>query len=192
MTIDTGEIVETQTLVAVVENRPGVLNRITTLIRRRHFDLKTLSMGRSEAANRSRLTITVGGDIAYARRVAAQLEKLVEVLHVDPLDDRPAVRRDLALIKLTPEPDALSEINALCAVFRARVVDVSPGSVIIEVTGEGPKIERFRSLLEPFGVAEIARSECVAMCRGTFSNSTTQLHSATPTLEAASVDHPPL
>jgi acetolactate synthase-1/3 small subunit len=156
----------TQTLVALVENRPGVLARVVTLLRRRHFDLHTLSMGRSEVPGRSRLTLTIGGDPAYARRVADNLGKLVEVLRVEVLADRPAVRRDLALIKIGHGGDSLAQVQALCAAFRAHVVDVSPGSAILEITGDEAKIERFRSLLEPFGVAEMARSECVAMVRG--------------------------
>ena len=157
---------ETQTLVALVQDRPGVLNRITTLLRRRHLRLHTLSLGRSEMAGRCRLTVTVLGDEAYARRVGENLSKLVEVLDVILLSDRPSVRRDLALIKVEPERAALSEIQALCQIFGGRVVDVSPASVIVEIVGEEVAVERFRGLLDPFGVTEMVRSECVALSCG--------------------------
>lgn len=156
----------TQTIVAVVQNRHGVLDRITTVLRKRYFDVHSLSMGRSERPDRSRLTVTVGGDIEYARRVASNLAKIVEVIQVEPLADRPAVRRGLALVKVAPGGEALAEVNALCTAFRARVVDVSPASVIVEITGDESKIDRFLELLEPFGICEMARSECVALGRG--------------------------
>lgn len=155
-----------QTILALVENRAGILNRITGLLRRRHFDLLSLSMGRCEVENLCRLTLTVRGDALYARRVASNLAKLVEVVQVETLEERPAVRRDLALVKVMPKATELPEINALCGVFRAHIVDVSPESVIVEITGDETKIGRFCSMLRPYGVVELARSECVAMRRG--------------------------
>jgi acetolactate synthase-1/3 small subunit len=108
----------------------------------------------------------VRGDALYARRVASNLAKLVEVVQVETLEERPAVRRDLALVKVMPKATELPEINALCGVFRAHIVDVSPESVIVEITGDETKIGRFCSMLRPYGVVELARSECVAMRRG--------------------------
>lgn len=155
-----------QTLLALVEDRPAALDRVTGLLRRRQFRLTSLSIGRTQEPGINRLTLTLEGDFAHAERVARNLTKLVEVIHVEPLNGQPAVRRDLALIKIEPDNDALPRITALCEAFRARLIDVSPDSVIVEVTGDEEKIEQLRKLLEPFGIVEMARSECVAMGRG--------------------------
>ncbi len=157
---------ERQTLVALVETRVGILDRVAGLLRRRCFEVRSLSLGETVGAHLRRMTVTLVGDGTAARRACNHLAKLVDVVHVESLTDQPAVRRDLAMFKLAYGPTALGVITALCEPFRGRVVDVSPESVIVEVTGGPDKIDRFRDLLEPLGILEMVRSECVAMGRG--------------------------
>ncbi len=167
---------ETETVVALVEDRFGVLDRVVGMLRRRHFEVRSFSMGRSELAGCRRLTVTVAGPASVARRVADNLSKLVEVIRVEPLGPRPTVCRDLVLVKLTPAAEALPALNALCSVFGARVADLSTESAIVEMMGEPAEIQTFLDLLAPHGVLEVASSECVAMSRGRPSRSSLRLH----------------
>jgi acetolactate synthase-1/3 small subunit len=159
-------MMERQTLVALLENRVGTLDRVTGVLRRRRFEVRSLSVGETVGTQLRRMTLTLVGDGADARRAANHLAKLADVVHVELLTDQPAVQRDLAMFKLAYGPTTLGVINALCEPFRGRVLDVSPESVIVEVTGGPDKIDRFRDLLEPLGILEMVRSECVAMGRG--------------------------
>jgi len=153
-------------LSALVENKPGVLNRVVSLFRRRSFNIDSLTVGRTENPEFSRMTILIEGTEAEARKVELGLLKLPNVVQVEHLHDRPAVSRDLALIKVKVDSQTRPEVMQLCNIFRARVVDVALNSVIVEVTGPEEKIESFTELLRTIGIIEMVRTGIVAMGRG--------------------------
>ena len=128
------------TLIAYVEDVPGVLNRVASLFRRRNFNIESLTVGRTESAGVSRLTVVVDASEAGARIVEANLYKLVNVLRVDDLTHKPALTRELGLVKVRVTTETRSQVLELTEVFRARVVDVDEESVVIEVTGTPEKI----------------------------------------------------
>lgn len=154
------------TIIAKVENRPGVLNRVASLFRRRNFNIESLNVGRTENPDVSHMTIVMENHNQDTSRVEANLYKLVNVLDVQDVTNRPAVTRDLALIKVTAKPDKRSEIVNLANIFRAQIVDVAPDSVIVEITGTEEKIEGLVELLRPVGIIELVRTGRVAMLRG--------------------------
>ena len=131
-----------KTFVVHVENKPGVLTRVASLFRRRAFNIDSLTVGRTEKPEVSRMTITVEADPDQARRIEASLYKLVNVLLVEDITDEPAIMRDLAMIKVAAQHDQRSHVLQLVNVFRARVVDVAPESLTIEITGAEDKIDR--------------------------------------------------
>jgi len=155
------------TLIALVENKPGVLNRVASLFRRRNFNIESLNVGRTERADVSRMTIVMNSAETDARKVEVNLYKLVNVIDVQDVTNQPAVLRDLALIKVSATPEQRAEIANLAGIFRARIVDVAPESVIVEITGTEDKIESLVELLRPIGVLEMVRTGQVAMMRGT-------------------------
>ena len=154
------------TIVALVEDRPGVLNRISSLFRRRGYNISSLAVGRSEQPNLSRMTFVVEGDEETVEQVTKQLNKLIDVLKVSELENDDTVAREMALIKVNASAANRSEIIQLVDIFRANIVDVSPHSVIIETTGEEVKINALYNLLRPFGVRELMRTGRIAMSRG--------------------------
>ena len=154
------------TLVVYVEDKPGVLNRVASLFRRRAFNIDSLTVGHTETAGVSRMTIVCDCDPLNARRVEANIYKLVDVLRVDDITHQPSVVRELAMIKVAATPETRGQIIELASVFRARVIDVSPESAIVEITGGEDKIERLLEVLKPYGVLEVARTGRVAMARG--------------------------
>lgn len=154
-----------QTLVAYLEDRPGALNRVVSLFRRRGFNIDSLTVGRTERPGISRVTVVVQADDDTARRLEANLYKLVDVAHVEDLTHAAAVVRELALIKVSADPERRSEILQLCDAFRARVVDVGPASLIVEATGAQDKLDGLIEILRPFGVLEMVRTGAVAMAR---------------------------
>jgi len=155
------------TLIALVEDKPGVLNRVASLFRRRSFNIASLNVGRTERPDISRMTIVMEGDQAGdARKAEANLYKLVNVIDVQDVTNQPSVTRDLALIKVKATPENRSEIAALAAIFRAKIVDVAPESVVVEITGTEDKIESLLELLRPSGILEMVRTGQVAMMRG--------------------------
>ncbi len=154
------------TFVAYVEDKPGVLNRVASLFRRRAFNIESLTVGHTDQAGISRMTIVVETDDLGARRIEANLYKLVNVLRVDDLTARPAVVRDLALIKIATNPANRTEIMQLVDVFRARIVDVANDSLVVEITGTEDKIDGLVDVLRPFGILEMARTGLVGMARG--------------------------
>ena len=154
------------TLIAYVEDVPGVLNRIASLFRRRNFNIDSLTVGRTEQPGVSPLTVVVDATEAGARIVEANLYKLVNVLRVDDLTRKPALMRELGLVKVTVSPQTRSEVLQLVEVFRARVVDVDELTLVIEVTGTPEKIGKFELVLRPYGIVEIVRTGAVAMARG--------------------------
>lgn len=154
------------TLIAYVEDVPGVLNRVASLFRRRNFNIDSLSVGRTEQPGVSRLTVVIEASAHGARLVEANLYKLVNVLRVDDLTHKPALTRELGLVKVKVTPDTRPQVLGLCEVFRARVVDVDEVSLVIEVTGTPEKIGKFELVLRPYGILELVRTGVVSMARG--------------------------
>jgi acetolactate synthase-1/3 small subunit len=156
--------------VVYVENKPGVLTRVASLFRRRAFNIDSLTVGRTEKPEVSRMTITVDTNPDQARRIEANLYNLVNVLLVQNITNEPAIARDLAMIKVAETHEARSHVLELASVFRARVVDVAPESLTIEITGGEDKIDGLLEVLRPYGVVEMVRTGIVAMRRGTASS----------------------
>jgi len=154
------------TFVVYVDNKPGVLNRVASLFRRRGFNIESLTVGRTEEPGVSRMTVVVDTDSYGARRLEANLYKLVPVRRVDDITGAPSIVRDLALIKVAATGEARTHVMQLVDVYRARVVDVSPESLVIEATGTEDKIDSLLEVLRPYGVKEMVRTGRVAMARG--------------------------
>jgi acetolactate synthase-1/3 small subunit len=152
--------------VVYMDDQPGVLNRVASLLRRRAFNIESLTVGHTETSGVSRMTLVVDLDRDAARRLEAHLHKLVNVLRVEDVTDRPVVFRDLALIKVAAAPEARAGVMQLVQVFRARVVDLAADSLVIEATGTEDKIDGLLEVLRPFGVIEMVRTGRVAMERG--------------------------
>ncbi len=154
------------TLVVYVENKPGVLNRVASLFRRRAFNIESLTVGHTERTGVSRMTIVVDTDEPGAQRVEAHLYKLVNVLHVQNVTTIPTVFRELAMVKVSAPAEVRSQVLQLANTFRARVVDVATESVTIEITGTEDKIDGLLEVLQPYGVTEMVRTGRVVMTRG--------------------------
>jgi|SRR5579871_1387282 acetolactate synthase-1/3 small subunit len=155
-----------QTIVAYVENKPGVLNRVASLTRRLAINIDSLTVGPTENGEIARMTICAHTDKQGAQRLEASLEKLVDVLLAENISDRSMLERDLALIKVSADQQNRPHLMELIKVFRARVVDVAPESLIVEVSGTVDKIDGLLEVLRPFGVLEMARTGRIAMTRG--------------------------
>ena len=155
-----------QTLVVHVENKPGVLNRVASLFRRRAYNIESLTVGHTERPGVSRMTITVDTDQGGAERLEAHLYKLVNVLHVQNVTEIPVVYRDMALIKVAANQEVRTGLLQIAATFRARVVDMGLESLMIEVTGTEDKVDSLVEVLRPYGLLELVRTGRVAMCRG--------------------------
>jgi len=153
-------------LAVLVENKPGVLARVAGLFSRRGYNIDSLTVGVTDNEYISRMTIVVEGDEHVLEQVTKQLNKLIDVIKVSDLKPVETVERELALIKVKAEPENRSEIMLIVDIFRARIVDVSPKSMIIEVTGDEDKINALTNLLRQFGIKEMVRTGKVAMIRG--------------------------
>ena len=154
------------TFAVYVDNKPGVLNRVASLFRRRAFNIESLTVGRTEQAGISRMTVVVDTDEYGAQRLEANLYKLVPVRRVDNITHRPTIARDLALIKVSAAGDVRAQVMQLVEVYRARVIDVSAESLVIEATGTEDKIDSLLDVLHPYGVMEMVRTGRVEMARG--------------------------
>ena len=154
------------TLVALMEDEPGVLNRVVSLFRRRSFNIESLTVGHSETPGISRMTIVVDAAHAGIEQVEKQLFKLINVTKVSDVSHEPTVIRELALIKVHAAAPARAEIMQLVDIFRAKVVDVAAESLTIEITGPEDKVDSLVQLLRPFGIKEMVRTGRVAMVRG--------------------------
>lgn len=154
------------TLIAKVENKPGVLNRVASLFRRRNFNINSLNVGQTEDPKVSRMTIVMDDTGVDASRVEANLYKLVNVIDVQDVTNQPTVMRDMALIKVASSPEKRTEIVNLASIFRASIVDVAQDTVMVEITGTEDKIEGLIELLRPLGIIEMVRSGKIAMLRG--------------------------
>mgnify|MGYP001423080952 CR=1 FL=1 len=157
-----------RTITTVVNNTPGVLNRITGLLSRRGFNIESITVGVTENPKTSRMTFVVVVDSLRAiDQVIKQLNKQVDVLKVRDITEESIVARELALIKISASPAQRAEIGALANTFRAQIIDVGHDNMTIEVTGDHQKVEALIDLLKPYGLLEIARTGITALTRGT-------------------------
>jgi len=155
------------TLSVLVENRPGVLSRVTGLFSRRGFNIESLAVGTCEEPGMSRITIVVIGDDAKVEQVMKQLHKLIDVIKVSDLTDNERVERELALIKVSAEPGtSRAEVMQIAQIFRAQIIDVGSKTIILEVTGDTDKIDALEKLLRQFGVKELVRTGRIGIPRG--------------------------
>jgi acetolactate synthase-1/3 small subunit len=149
-----------------VENKPGVLTRIAGLFARRGFNIDTLAVGPTEDERVSRITLTLDGALHPIDQVTKQLHKLVNVLKIRDLEPEETLARELALFKVSVDGPGRTEVMQICEIFRAKIVDVTRRSVVIEVTGTFEKIDAFEQLVRPFGLIEMARTGEIAIARG--------------------------
>ena len=152
-----------QTLAALVENKPGVLNRVVSLFRQRNFNIDSLTVGRTENPDISRMTIVVDRE---PEQIKKHLQKLVNVIQVEQLTGMPDVSRDLALIKVRVDSQTRTEVAQLCEIFRANIVDATPEAVIVQIVGDDQKINSMINLLRDIGIMEMVRTGIVSMTRG--------------------------
>ena len=154
------------TITALVEDRPGVLNRISSMFRRRGYNISSLAVGKSESAGMSRMTFVVEGDISTVEMVVKNLQKLVEVIRVSNVGGINDVSRELALVRVKADVSSRNEIMQIVGIFRAKIVDIAQGSLIVEVTGDEDKVDSLVELLGGFGVQEVMRTGTISMDRG--------------------------
>jgi acetolactate synthase I/III small subunit len=150
----------------LVENKPGVLTRVTGLFARRGFNIDTLAVGPTDDDSVSRITITLDGAVHSIDQVTKQLHKLINVLKIRDLDPEETLARELALFKISADGAGRAEIMQICEIFRAHVVDVTKRAIVAEVTGTQEKVDAFERLVRPFGLIEMARTGEIAIGRG--------------------------
>jgi acetolactate synthase-1/3 small subunit len=153
-------------LVALVNDKPGVLNRVASMLRRRGFNIESLAVGHTEKEGISRMTIVVSGDPSTVEQARKQLDKVIDVIKLYDITEDSVVDRELALIKVKTTPATRNEIIQIVDIFRANIVDVAADSLIVEVTGDNDKLNSLFKLLSTFGIKEIARTGRLAMTRG--------------------------
>jgi acetolactate synthase-1/3 small subunit len=156
-------------LVAIVHDKPGVLNRMVSLFRRRGFNIESIAVGHSEVPHLSRVSITVNGTVATVEQVRKQLDKLIDIVKVSDITGEKVTTRELALVKVKANAATRSQIIEIADIFRANIVDVASDSLTVEITGDEEKIESLLKLLKGFGIKEIARTGRIAMVRGNIS-----------------------
>lgn len=154
------------TITALVENRPGVLARVSGLFARRGFNIESLAVSITDDPSVSRMTIVVEGDDAVLEQITKQLHKLIDVIKVVDYQDIPIVQRELAMIKVNADPSARAEIMQIVDIFRAKIIDISDKTFTVEVTGSVEKLDAIEKLLEPYGIRELVRTGRIAMMRG--------------------------
>ncbi len=154
------------TIVAIVQDRPGVLNRMVSLVRRRGFNIDSIAVGHSEVPHLSRVTFVVNGTTAIVEQVRKQLDKLVDVVRVVDISSERQIIRELVLVKVKATSATRNEIIEMVDIFKANIVDVTQDSLMIEVTGDEDKTENLLKLLQGYGIKEIARTGRIAMVRG--------------------------
>ena len=154
----------------LVENNPGVLNRVAGLFSRRGYNIESISVGQTNIKGMSRMTVVSTGDEQILTQIEKQLGKLVEVVEIEKLEPDDSVYRELVLIKVDANADQRTNINSIVDIFRAHIIDVSPTSLIIEVTGNTRKVNQLLTMLNGFNVTEIAHTGLVGMHRGSQGN----------------------
>ncbi|MBI2853323.1 MAG: acetolactate synthase small subunit [Chloroflexi bacterium] len=155
-----------RTLAALVYNRPGVLNRVASLFRRRGFNIESIAVGRTDDPKLSRMTIVVIGDNATVEQVRKQLDKIVDVVKIIDITGDDMVSRELALVRVKATTATRAEIVQMVNIFRGAIIDVGSNTLVIEVTGDEDKIDSLLNLLRSYGIREVARTGRVAMTRG--------------------------
>lgn len=155
------------TLSVLVENKPGVLNRIAGLFARRGFNIDSLAVGETEDPKLARMTIMVDAQDQPLEQVTKQLHKLINVIKITDLDPASSVDRELVMVKVKADATNRSEIMQIVEIFRAKIIDVSKTMLVIEVTGTREKVNAIMKLLRPFGIVELVRTGRIAMSRGT-------------------------
>ncbi|MFC5648269.1 acetolactate synthase small subunit [Paenibacillus solisilvae] len=154
------------TIAVLVNDQPGVLQRVSGLFGRRGFNIESITVGTSEEAGLSRMVIVTTGDDSTLEQVIKQLYKLIDVIKVIDLSANPMVGRELALIKVNAEPTARPEILGVVDTFRAAVVDIGTSTLMVQVVGDSEKIDAMVELLKPYGIRELSRTGVTAMIRG--------------------------
>lgn len=154
------------TVSVLVNNQPGVLQRVSGLFGRRGFNIESITVGESEELGLSRMVIVTTGDDNTLEQISKQLYKLIDVIKVIDLSSNPMVARELALIKVNAEPIMRPEILGIVETFRAAVVDIGPASIVVQVVGDSDKIDAMVELLRPYGIRELSRTGVTAMIRG--------------------------
>ncbi len=153
-------------LSVLVQNQPGVLAHVSGMFASRGFNIDSLAVGETEDPHLSRISVVVMGDDRLLEQVRKQLEKIVTVVKVVDISGEDYVERDLMLIKIDATPDRRAEIQGLVAIFRGRIVDVSPEQLMVEISGQERKIEAFIEAVRPYGIRELARTGRIALVRG--------------------------
>lgn len=155
------------TLVALMQDKPGVLNRVVSLFRRRGFNIDSLTVGHTETPSVSRMTIVVDSDNTLVEQVSKQLYRLIEILKVSDVTEDPHVARELIMVKVHAPTGRRAEVNALAEAFEARIADVGVDTMMVELTSSPDRVDTFIELVRPFGIKEMVRTGRVAMVRGT-------------------------
>jgi len=176
---------------ALVENRPGVLAKIASLVRARGYNIDSLSVGETDDPSISRMTFAVIGDDRILEQVAKQLNRLVDVIKVVDFTNRDYVERELVLAKVNCKPGQRGQIIELMDIFRGKICDLSPETITVEVTGDEKKVEALIELLKPFGIREIARTGLVALLRGDSKDRTGRRSAKKPPAAAPPPPSPP-
>lgn len=154
------------TLVVLVEDHPGVLNRVVSLLRRRSFNINTITVGQSEQPGVSRMTLVVVGDDDEVEQAGKQLYKLMEVLKVTDVTDLQAILHEMVMVKIATKSINRAEILLIGQIYNARVIDASPSTLMMEMTGPQEQVDSFLTMVRPFGVRELVRTGPIAMVRG--------------------------
>ncbi|HDN63217.1 MAG TPA: acetolactate synthase small subunit [Candidatus Bathyarchaeota archaeon] len=158
---------QTHIISALVEHKPGVLYSVSNMFRRRAFNIESITVGPAEQKDIARMTIVVNADERILEQVVKQLNKLIDVIKVSVLDPAASVVREMVLVKIhTPNSNVRSDVINYVNVFRGRVVDIAPDSLIVEITGDPDKINAFIDLVRNFGIKELARTGVTALSRG--------------------------
>jgi acetolactate synthase-1/3 small subunit len=164
-----------------VEDKPGVLARISGLFARRSFNIESLAVGPTERPGYSRITlVSVADDPTHVEQIVKQLNKLVEVIKITEMEKGNAVRRELVLVKVKADPRTRGEIVEVAEMFRGHIVDVSPDSLTIEATGGYGKLRALLDMLEPYGIRELVQSGSVALGRGSHAITDRSKYDKTP------------
>ncbi len=158
---------KTTVIAALVENKPGVLHSVANMFRRRGFNIESITVGHTEQKGLARMTITVSGDEKTLEQIVKQMNKLIDVVKVGRLEPENIVVRELALVKVNvPDAKIRSDIINTVEVFRGHIIDVSPETLTVEITGTPDKIDAFLNLMKTFGIVELARTGLTALSRG--------------------------
>ena len=156
----------THTLIAWMRDKPGVLNRVAGMLRRRNFNIDSLQVGHSETPGISRMTFVVNGDQHMVDQVTMQLRKIIDVTRVEDISELPQVAREMALIRVATTAENRSEIMQLVDIYRGEIVDVTHDNLIVQIVGNEERVDSLIDLLSHFGITEMVRTGPVSMARG--------------------------